>query len=1758
MSHFSPPRSLISSFLQLALCIVAIATSLSAQTAVPSSADGFNPNVSGLVNAVVVQQDGKVVVGGTFTQLQPNGSPVSTVRGNLARVNLDGTLDLAYDPEPNGQVLAMALQPDGKLIIGGNFTTVQPNGMGTAITVNHIARLNSDGSLDTTFTNLGVTGTYTSQVYGISLQPNGQILIAGAFISVGATTRNHIARLNSNGSLDTTFDPNSNGIVTSIFVEKSGKILIGGAFSTVQPNGAKTATVRGHLARLNPDGSVDTAFDPEPNNAVTGFAQQLNGQLIIVGSFSTLTPNLATNKAATPYTLVSVGRLNDADGSIDYTFNPIASAPIQSVLITHDGRIVLAGSIGSIANGTVTTAIQNIARLNPDGTLDLGYLPNPNYSVNAIAEQSDGKIIAGGMFTQLKPNNSLSGVYRNALARINCDGTLDTNFDPNAYGGIGAIAVQPNGQFLIAGSFSSIAGVTRSNLARLNANGTLDTSFDPEPNGIVQSIAVQPNGQILVGGSFSSFQPNASTTGSTTVFQRSSLARLNANGTLDNSFDPEPNGPVSSILIQSDGNILIGGTFSTFALNQAKLNQLLSASPSVVTGNGQATVSFTPISSSTPGYSTITGYLVTANSGTTVVATNSNTTSPVVVTGLTNGQNYTYSVTAIVTSNVQSNLARIKSSDGSLDSAFQPNPSGPVMSIVYEPQKLAPSTAIHDQIIIGGDFTSLTPAGAKTTVTSTASYIARIDAVDGSVDTKFQPNPNGVVETMALQPNGQILIGGTFTTLTPNPTTSTTVVGTTVTTVTTQPTKRQSIARLNIDGSLDINFNPEANGPVLSIGLNQNNGQIIVGGIFTSIAGVSRNNIARLNSSGTIDNGFTSGVNGIVDSILVQPDNSFYAAGSFSGVTTLNNVNASGHLSHFNGDGSYDSTFSVQLATGTKINTLAIDPKGNVVIGGSFLNIAGGYSSNLVRLHADTSFDNTLAANPNGPINSISVQADGSIYVGGSFSNIGLAPINAAGDLGTGTASNFAHIGGSTSALDLNFTAYPNASVNAVFVQPSDGKVLIGGSFSSVGTQSASRLARYNSNGTIDTGFNSGLSSLALIKSGAGAVNAIMMQPSGQIIVGGTLIASGSTSGSNLVRLNTNGTIDSTFTTVVNQTVTGILQQYNGKIIISGSFTSVNGVVCGGVARLNSDGTLDTTFNVSSNGTVNAIAQQINGSVILGGTFTSIGGLPRNYLARVSSTGVVDATFNPGADGAVTGLALGSDGKLVVVGNFLNLAGQPRNGFGRIAQTGVVQQGIAISNDLSTITLARNGNSPALNSCIFQWSTDGLNWTTIGTANGTIPVSTTAATIQSLTGVPNASEYWTLSGVNVLPSASQFYIQALGSAQTSQGTSSSLLSYQQQFYLLSTPQYVGPSSINAVIGQSIYLNTDAVYGPTSYNFTNLPNGLNYNSTTGIISGIPTKAGSYSVGLALTNATGTTNYVIAFNVSASAPTIPTGPATRLVNLSSLSCVTTPVTAGFVVSDPTGTGAPKNVLIRGIGPALCNYGIPSPIFNTTLNLVDSSGRTIATNSGWDGSATLSQIFAQAGAFPLSVGSLDSAIAVSLKPGSYTASVTSKDGTTGDALLEIYDIDLKPTNIPQRLINLSSMGNVSTGFPIIGGFSILGNAPKTILIRGDGPTLTAYGATSPLADPVLKLYLGQTAIASNTGWSKPVTINSSYPGSSVTAISAAIANSGAFALPTGSADSAILVTLPPGTYTAQITSASGGNGQAMVEIYELPNGN
>jgi hypothetical protein len=213
------------------------------------------------------------------------------------------------------------------------------------------------------------------------------------------------------------------------------------------------------------------------------------------------------------------------------------------------------------------------------------------------------------------------------------------------------------------------------------------------------------------------------------------------------------------------------------------------------------------------------------------------------------------------------------------------------------------------------------------------------------------------------------------------------------------------------------------------------------------------------------------------------------------------------------------------------------------------------------------------------------------------------------------------------------------------------------------------------------------------------------------------------------------------------------------------------------------------------------------------------------------------------------------------------------------------------------------------------------------------------------------------------------------------------------------------------------------------------------------------------------------------------------------------------------------------------------------NPTLKIYRGS-TLIAQNDDWNPADAAEM--ARLGIFAFPDGSKDAAILTTLEPGSYTAQVSDLSGTgTGVALAEIYDASVNPTADYQRLVSIASRGTVTVGDgALIGGFVVVGNAPKTLLIRGIGPTLTRFGLVGALADPVLTIYQDGEAIATNAGWANSAEITT------------AATQAGAFALAAGSRDAALLVTLKPGAYTAQVKAAqSTSSGVALIEIYEVP---
>jgi len=267
--------------------------------------------------------------------------------------------------------------------------------------------------------------------------------------------------------------------------------------------------------------------------------------------------------------------------------------------------------------------------------------------------------------------------------------------------------------------------------------------------------------------------------------------------------------------------------------------------------------------------------------------------------------------------------------------------------------------------------------------------------------------------------------------------------------------------------------------------------------------------------------------------------------------------------------------------------------------------------------------------------------------------------------------------------------------------------------------------------------------------------------------------------------------------------------------------------------------------------------------------------------------------------------------------------------------------------------------------------------------------------------------------------------------------------------------------------------------------------------------------------------------------------------RLVNLAVRSPAGTgssTLIVGFYAGGPTNDPLP--VLIRGAGPTLLGYDVPNALADPKLTLYNSDSVELQSNNDWGGDPDITEAIPRVGAFAFdSPASKDAALLASLPRGGYTAHIVAADGGVGVALAEIYDAaENEPST---QLLNVSARSHVGTGSNVlIVGFAIR-NEPRTLLIRGIGPTLGSveYGVPGALADPKLELYsINQVKLAENDDWNADDAIRFSQ--------------AGAFPLAPGSKDAAMVVTLPPGTYSAVISGVGETTGIGLVEVYALSN--
>jgi hypothetical protein len=256
------------------------------------------------------------------------------------------------------------------------------------------------------------------------------------------------------------------------------------------------------------------------------------------------------------------------------------------------------------------------------------------------------------------------------------------------------------------------------------------------------------------------------------------------------------------------------------------------------------------------------------------------------------------------------------------------------------------------------------------------------------------------------------------------------------------------------------------------------------------------------------------------------------------------------------------------------------------------------------------------------------------------------------------------------------------------------------------------------------------------------------------------------------------------------------------------------------------------------------------------------------------------------------------------------------------------------------------------------------------------------------------------------------------------------------------------------------------------------------------------------------------------------------------------------AGFIVE---GT-EPKRVLVRAVGPSLEQLGVVGMIRNPELKVFRTQGSLdtlIAVNRDWDSSTSLfSELAESVGAFPLTIGAPDAATVLTLEPGVYTAQMFDPN-SSGVGLIEVYDVDAGDSPREDRIVNISTRGQVrGNGYGLIGGFVIKGNVAKRVLIRAIGPTLSDYGVAGALPDPILYVdgfESGNTnEIVENDDWQQ-------NPNSQ--AIRDASAVIGAFPLKDGGKDAAVLIRLKPGPYTATVRAKGSSVGIVLFEVYEVP---
>ena len=1257
-----------------------------------------------------------------------------------------GDVDLSFDAGSavDGTVRALAVQPDGKVLIGGGFTTVW------GASRNRIARLNPDGSIDSTF-NLG-TGA-DNDVYSLVLQADGKVLVAGGFVSMNHVLRNKLARLNANGSVDTTFNPGTGAddLVYSLVLQSDGKVLVGGAFTTIN------AVSRNGIARLKTDGSLDTTFNPGTGASpgVTCLALQSDGKVLVGGRFTTINGVLRNRLA----------RLN-ATGGVDTVFNPGtgADSDVYSLVLQSDGKVLVGGGFASI-NGTARPCL---ARLTASGGLDSTFNPGtgPSDWVYSLALQPDGKVLVGGQFT------SINGTTRSDIARVNADGSLDSTFDPGtgANGTVNSLALQPDGKVLVGGAFTSINSQLRSKIARLFAAVTDSLAITNPPRS--QTVAVGSSATFSVGASgtapltYQWLKDGQCLAGATNMSYGIASAQFTDAGAYSawvRSWGGSITSAVATLTVTNLTTATLtvlaspasGGTVAGSGAYTVGSSQTISATANggwvfaqwqdgvtnnsrtvtVPAGGAAYTATFLPaatltvVANPTNGGFVAGGGTYAVGSSQTISATPSNdwvfaqwqdglTNNPCTVTVPAGGATYIATFLPPATLTVVAN----PSSGGTVSGAgtFQV---GSSQTISATPSHAWVFAQWQDGVTNNPRTVTVSAGGA--TYTATFLPPATLTVVANPTNGGFVAGGGtyavGSSQTISATANSGWVFTQWQDAVTNNPRTVTVAVGGATYTATFLPAATLTVLANPTNGGFVAGGGSYAVGNSQTISATASNGWVFTqwqdgvtnnartvmvpsgGAAYTAtfLPAATLTVAANPTNGGFVAGGGSYAV-GSSQTISAMASNGWVFTQWQDGVTNnprtvtvpVGGVAYTATFTFTSGPGGVDPSFNAGLNVDGSVYAMVVQPDGKILIGGAFTSLGGQTRYRLARLGSDGTLDTSYDPGADNSVYSLAVQADGHILVGGSFTNLGGQTRNHIGRLNA------------DGTLDASFNPGANAAVYSLVVQ-SDGTILVGGSFTNLGDQTRNYIGRLNADGTLDASFTLGANKI---------VYSLAVQPDDSILVGGSFTNLGGQTRKYIGRLNADGTLDTSFNPGANARVSTLAVQADGNILVGGLFTQLGGQTRNCLGRLNADGTPDASFNpgVSGGGVpqVLSLALQTDGKILLSGLFSNLGDQTRNYIGRLNADGTLDASFNPEANDLVYALAVQADGKILVGGSFTTLGGQTRNCFGRLNNTGTAFQ--SLTYDGSTISWLRGGTSPEVWRTTFEITTNGTNWTSLG------------------------------------------------------------------------------------------------------------------------------------------------------------------------------------------------------------------------------------------------------------------------------------------------------------------------------------------------------------------------------------------------------------------------------------------------------------